>query len=162
LDIGRSHTETRSQQRCILTAIWRPTPMSWVFSPYSQRLGWPSSASSSGPGPTSGSRHSCFALAMVCFRFGLQLTHLGSVAGSSIDTQVSPVRTDVCRIVRPNMRYSGPQLLSSWLHGAAPWATKLPAPSQARAVGPAELTVRRRCPGGSRTTGCGGKRNEDR
>jgi hypothetical protein len=25
----------------------------------------------------------------------------------------------------------------------APWATKLPAPSQARAVGPAELTVRR-------------------
>jgi hypothetical protein len=43
------------------------------------------------------------------------------------------------------MRYSGPQLLSSWLHGASAVATKLPAPSQARAVGPAELTVRRRC-----------------
>jgi hypothetical protein len=42
------------------------------------------------------------------------------------------------------MRYSGPQLLSSWLHGASAVATKLPAPSQARAVGPAELTVRRR------------------
>jgi hypothetical protein len=40
------------------------------------------------------------------------------------------------------MRYSGPQLLSSWLHGASAVATKLPAPSQARAVGPAELTVR--------------------
>jgi hypothetical protein len=53
----------------------------------------------------------------------------------------------------PNMRYSGPQLLSSWLHGASAVATKLPAPSQARAVGPAELTVRRRCPVGSRTTG---------
>jgi hypothetical protein len=51
------------------------------------------------------------------------------------------------------MRYSGPQLLSSWLHGASAEATKLPAPSQARAVGPAELTVRRRCPCGSRTTG---------
>jgi hypothetical protein len=50
------------------------------------------------------------------------------------------------------MRYSGPQLLSSWLHGASAEATKLPAPSQARAVGPAELTVRRRCPVGSRTT----------
>jgi hypothetical protein len=35
----------------------------------------------------------------------------------------------------------------------APWATKLPSPSQARVVGPAELTVRRRCPAGSRTTG---------
>jgi hypothetical protein len=35
----------------------------------------------------------------------------------------------------------------------APWASKLPAPSQARAVGPAELIVRRRCPVGSRTTG---------
>jgi hypothetical protein len=44
----------------------------------------------------------------------------------------------------PNMRYSGPQLLSSWLHVASADATKLPAPSQARAVGPAELTVRRR------------------
>jgi hypothetical protein len=53
----------------------------------------------------------------------------------------------------PNMRYSGPQLLSSWLHGASAEATKLPAPSQARAVGPAELTVRRRCPVGSRTIG---------
>jgi hypothetical protein len=53
----------------------------------------------------------------------------------------------------PNMRYSGPQLLSSWLHVASAEATKLPAPSQARAVGPAELTVRRRCPVGSRTTG---------
>jgi hypothetical protein len=53
----------------------------------------------------------------------------------------------------PNMRYSGPQLLSSWLHGASAEATKLPAPSQARAVGPAELIVRRRCPVGSRTTG---------
>jgi hypothetical protein len=42
------------------------------------------------------------------------------------------------------MRYSGPQLLSSWLHGASAEATKLPAPSQARVVGPAELTVRRR------------------
>jgi hypothetical protein len=41
------------------------------------------------------------------------------------------------------MRYSGPQLLSSWLHVASAEATKLPAPSQARAVGPAELTVRR-------------------
>jgi hypothetical protein len=51
------------------------------------------------------------------------------------------------------MRYSGPQLLSSWLHVASAEATKLPAPSQARAVGPAELTVRRRCPVGSRTTG---------
>jgi hypothetical protein len=51
------------------------------------------------------------------------------------------------------MRYSGPQLLSSWLHGASAEATKLPAPSQARAVGPAELTVRRRCPVGSRTIG---------
>jgi hypothetical protein len=55
----------------------------------------------------------------------------------------------------PNMRYSGPQLLSSWLHGASAEATKLPAPSQARAVGPAELTVRRRCPVGSRTIGVG-------
>jgi hypothetical protein len=55
--------------------------------------------------------------------------------------------------VRPNMRYSGPQLLSSWLHVASAEATKLPAPSQARAVGPAELIVRRRCPVGSRTTG---------
>jgi hypothetical protein len=43
----------------------------------------------------------------------------------------------------------------------APLATKLPAPSQARAVGPAELTVRRRCPVGSRTTGVVA-RNEDR
>jgi hypothetical protein len=51
------------------------------------------------------------------------------------------------------MRYSGPQLLSSWLHGASAEATKLPAPSQARVVGPAELTVRRRCPVGSRTIG---------
>jgi hypothetical protein len=51
------------------------------------------------------------------------------------------------------MRCSGPQLLSSWLHGASAEATKLPAPSQARAVGPAELTVRRRCPAGSRTIG---------
>jgi hypothetical protein len=40
-------------------------------------------------------------------------------------------------------------------------ATKLPAPSQARAVGPAELTVRRRCPKGSRRTGVA-RRNEDR
>jgi hypothetical protein len=61
----------------------------------------------------------------------------------------------------PNMRYSGPQLLSSWLHGASAGATKLPAPSQARAVGPAELTVRRRCPVGSRTTGVA-MRNENR
>jgi hypothetical protein len=59
------------------------------------------------------------------------------------------------------MRYSGPQLLSSWLHGASAEATKLPAPSQARAVGPAELTVRRRCPCGSRTTGVA-RRNEVR
>jgi hypothetical protein len=59
------------------------------------------------------------------------------------------------------MRYSGPQLLSSWLHGASAEATKLPAPSQARAVGPAELTVRRRCPVGSRTTGVVAL-NEDR
>jgi hypothetical protein len=59
------------------------------------------------------------------------------------------------------MRYSGPQLLSSWLHVASAVATKLPAPSQARAVGPAELTVRRRCPVGSRTTGVA-TRNEDR
>jgi hypothetical protein len=51
------------------------------------------------------------------------------------------------------MRYSGPQLLSSWLHGASAEATKLPAPSQARAVGAAELTVRRRCPVESRTIG---------
>jgi hypothetical protein len=43
----------------------------------------------------------------------------------------------------------------------APLATKLPAPSQARAVGPAELTVRRRCPVGSRTTGVA-RLNEDR
>jgi hypothetical protein len=43
----------------------------------------------------------------------------------------------------------------------APWASKLPAPSQARAVGPAELTVRRRCPVGSRTTGVA-RLNEDR
>jgi hypothetical protein len=59
------------------------------------------------------------------------------------------------------MRYSGPQLLSSWLHGASAGATKLPAPSQARAVGPAELIVRRRCPAGSRTIGVA-KRNENR
>jgi hypothetical protein len=59
------------------------------------------------------------------------------------------------------MRYSGPQLLSSWLHGASAEATKLPAPSQARAVGPAELIVRRRCLAGSRTTGVA-RRNEDR
>jgi hypothetical protein len=59
------------------------------------------------------------------------------------------------------MRYSGPQLLSSWLHGASAEATKLPSPSQARVVGPAELTVRRRCPVGSRTIGVA-RLNEDR
>jgi hypothetical protein len=59
------------------------------------------------------------------------------------------------------MRYSGPQLLSSWLHVASAVATKLPSPSQARVVGPAELTVRRRCPVGSRTTGVA-RRNEVR
>jgi hypothetical protein len=37
----------------------------------------------------------------------------------------------------------------------------MPAPSQARAVGPAELTVRRRCPVGSRTIGVVAL-NEDR
>jgi hypothetical protein len=51
------------------------------------------------------------------------------------------------------MRYSGPQLLSSWLHGAAPRQPSCQLPRRARAVGPAELTVRRRCPVGSRTTG---------
>jgi hypothetical protein len=40
-------------------------------------------------------------------------------------------------------------------------ATKLPSPSQARVVGPAELTVRRRCPAGSRTTGVA-RLNENR
>jgi hypothetical protein len=51
------------------------------------------------------------------------------------------------------MRYSGPQLLSSWLHGAAPRQPSCHPPRRARVVGPAELTVRRRCPVGSRTTG---------
>jgi predicted RNase H-like HicB family nuclease len=46
--------------------------------------------------------------------------------------------------VRPNMRYSGPQLLSSWLHGAAPRQPSCQLPRRARAVGPAELAVRRR------------------
>jgi hypothetical protein len=40
-------------------------------------------------------------------------------------------------------------------------ATKLPSPSQARVVGPAELTVRRRCPKGTRTIGVA-RLNEDR
>jgi TonB family protein len=40
------------------------------------------------------------------------------------------------------MRYSGPQLLSSWLHGAAPRQPSCQLPRRARAVGPAELTVR--------------------
>jgi hypothetical protein len=44
----------------------------------------------------------------------------------------------------PNMRYSGPQLLSSWLHGAAPRQPSCHPPRRARVVGPAELTVRRR------------------
>jgi hypothetical protein len=59
------------------------------------------------------------------------------------------------------MRYSGPQLLSSWLHGAAPRQPSCQLPRRARAVGPAELIVRRRCPCGSRTTGVA-RRNEDR
>jgi hypothetical protein len=45
------------------------------------------------------------------------------------------------------MRYSGPQLLSSWLHGAAPRQPSCQLPRRARAVGPAELTVRLRLPG---------------
>jgi hypothetical protein len=61
----------------------------------------------------------------------------------------------------PNMRYSGPPtaVILAARRGAA--ATKLPAPSQARVVGPAELIVRRRCPVGSRTTGVA-TRNEVR
>jgi hypothetical protein len=51
------------------------------------------------------------------------------------------------------MRYSGPQLLSSWLHGASAVGNQAASSLASSAVGAAELTVRRRCPDGSRTTG---------
>ena len=51
-------------------------------------------------------------------------------------------RTVASRFVQ-EVRYSGPQLLSSWLQGGAPGGNTLPAPSKARAVGAAELVVRR-------------------
>jgi hypothetical protein len=36
----------------------------------------------------------------------------------------------------PNMRYSGPQLLSSWLHGAAPRQPRCHLPRKLGALGP--------------------------
>jgi hypothetical protein len=68
--------------------------------------------------------------------------HLFQMA--SYTTSVDSTRL-TCATADPNCCHLG-------CTAQALWATKLPAPSQARAVGPAELTVRRRCPVGSRTT----------
>jgi uncharacterized Fe-S cluster-containing radical SAM superfamily protein len=67
-----------------------------------------------------------------------------AVVAGSVRTQQATRLT--CATADPNCCHLG-------CTARAPWATKLPAPSQARAVGPAELTVRRRCPVGSRTIG---------